>query len=255
MTLPLVISIPHCGGEVPPSIQEDLALSPAQVADSMDTGTREIFGELPVLAVVSAHWSRLVVDLNRAPDDLGERGVITRIDYLGRPVFKPGRHPDRPETLRRVQAFHRPYHQELAQALELPGLRLLLDCHSLDGRGPTEAPDRGQPRADVTLGNNGGPQGEPDPQRGEPTCPAGLMQEMAAALKAEGFSVSLNHPYAGGYITRHYGALLRSRGQAALQMELNKDLFLSPQGRPQPERLVEVRGALLAALERTLPSA
>lgn len=250
MTLPIVISIPHCGTRVPENLADDLALSPAQVAESEDSGTREIFSDMPVLASQAASWSRLLVDLNRSADDLGPKGVIARADYFGRPVFKPGREPDRQETLRLVRAYHQPYHEKLLQNLALPGVRLLLDCHSMDGVGPADAPDPGQVRADVNLGNNGGPGGEPDSKRGEPTCPAELVRSLIGALAAEGLSVSLNSPYAGGYITLHYGAVLRKQGKAALQMELKKDLYLSPEGVLDDQRLAHARQAIWAAFEK-----
>jgi len=250
MTLPLVLSIPHCGTEIPLDIEKDLALNPAQVAESEDVGTREIFGDLPVLSRQAARWSRLVVDLNRASDDYGPRGVIASADYSARPVFKTGREPDRIETLRRVKAYYLPYHEKLRESLDLPGLRLLLDCHSMDGVGPADAPDPGKPRADVNLGNNGGFHGDPTPQRGPITCPPQLMQNLAEALEAQGISVSLNDPYAGGYITMKYGDALRRQGKAALQIELNTNLYLLPKRKLDQDRLAQVRRAVWAALER-----
>jgi N-formylglutamate amidohydrolase len=236
---------------VPADIERDLALNHDQVAESEDSGTREIFGGLPALAAHAARWSRLVVDLNRPADDYGPRGVIAGADYFARPVFKPGREPDQSETIRRVKAYYLPYHDKLRESLSLPGVKLLLDCHSMDGVGPADAPDPGRPRADVNLGNNGGPGGEPNPERGEPTCPVELVRSLAEALRDEGLSVSLNSPYAGGYITLHYGALLRAQGKAALQMEMNKALYFSPNGRLNENKLDQARRAIQAALGKT----
>lgn len=253
MTLPLVISIPHCGTEVPVDIAKGLALSPSQVAESEDVGTREVFAGLPVLAIQAARWSRLVVDLNRDPHDLGSRGVIARADYFGRTVFKPGFEPDRAETMRRVKSYHQPYHDQLSQNLTHAKPRLLLDCHSMDAVGPADAPDPGERRAQVSLGNNGNQDGECDSAKSETTCPAELLRGFAAALRAQGFSVSLNRPYAGGFITRHYGAALRKQDKAAMQIELNKDLVLTSEGRPDPLKAARTSKALLAAL-RSLSS-
>lgn len=249
MVLPLLLSIPHCGIEVPPFIAETMALNPAQVAESEDHGTREIFSGLPALACVAARWSRLVADLNRRPDEYGDKGVVALADYFGRRVFKPGQEPDTAETRRRVEAYHRPYHLELIKNLALTDLRLLLDCHSMDGVGPSEAPDPGRVRSDVSLGNCGGPDGESIPAKGEATCPASLIRGLARALESQGLSVSLNRPYSGGYITRHYGALLREQGKASLQIELNTDLYLTPQLAVDPVKLDKTRQAVWAALQ------
>jgi N-formylglutamate deformylase len=248
MILPLVLSIPHCGSEIPPDIAGDFALSPSQVAESEDWGTREVFGGLPVLAVQAARWSRLVVDLNRSAEDLGPKGVIARADYFGRTVFKSGQEPDQAETERRIRAYHLPYHEELIENLANPGLRLLLDCHSMDSVGPADAPDTGQKRAQVSLGNNGGNDGAANPEKKATTCPAELLRGFASALEAQGLSVSLNRPYSGGFITRHYGTILRKQGKSAMQIELNNDLLLGSGGNLEPERISKTRQAMLAAL-------
>lgn len=253
MTLPIVLSIPHCGTEVPADIEPDLALRPDQVAESEDLGTREIFDGLPVLAALAARWSRLVVDLNRPADDYGPRGVIADADYYTRPVFKPGREPNRSETIRRVKDYYLPYHDKLKESLALPGVKLLLDCHSMDGVGPADAPDPGQARADVNLGNNGGAGGEPSAQRAEVTCPPRLIHGLADALESQGLSVSLNSPYAGGYITREYGAALGRQGKAALQIELNTNLYLLPKRKLDQEKLAQVRQIIWTALVRAAP--
>ena len=76
MTLPFVVSIPHCGRDVPPEIRRQMALDDRQIIESVDFGTFEIFGRLPVAAVVHARWSRLVADLNRSADNRSDKGVI-----------------------------------------------------------------------------------------------------------------------------------------------------------------------------------
>ncbi len=44
------------------------------------------------------------------------------------------------------------------------------------------------------------------------------------AIAALGYDVQLNRPYAGGYITEHYGR--PSRGMQAIQLEINRGLYL-----------------------------
>jgi N-formylglutamate deformylase len=250
MILPVALSIPHCGTEIPPDIQQDLALSPDEIAESEDLGTREVFTGMPVLATQVARWSRLVVDLNRSADDLSPKGVIARKDYFGRKVFKPGFEPNQQESRRRVQLFHQPFHEKLIENLANPAIRLLLDCHSMDAVGPADAPDPEQRRAHISLGNNGGLDGgEAGSPSGQTTCPAGLLRDFASALESQGLSVSLNRPYSGGFITRHYGAILRKQGKSAMQIELNKDLVLSSEGELDPQKAGETSRALLVALK------
>ncbi|MBU1450922.1 MAG: N-formylglutamate amidohydrolase [Proteobacteria bacterium] len=251
--LPLVITLPHCSDALPPQAAGYLALGPLEVEQSVDLGSSEVFGPLPALRVLPAPHTRLVADLNRSCEDLGPKGVVAAADYAGRAVFAPGQAPD--DALKRqwVELFWRPWHRSLALALEAPGVVALLDGHSLDGVGPAEAPDPGTRRADVVLGNRGGPGGEPAPGRGEVTCPPRSLRLLGQALEAEGLSVAYNAPYFGGHIVAHYGPLLRARGAVAVQMELNKDLYAdSGYRRVYPEKAAELSRRLNRALEWAL---
>ena len=239
MSLPLVISLPHCSALIPQEIAPTLALSDWQVRQETDLGTAEIFGGLEVLGEVRARWCRLVVDLNRAPEDDGEGGVIARRSFGGLPVFLPGSEPDPGERSRRLSLYYWPYHMRLAQALHSGQARVLLDCHAMDPVGPPKAPDAGQDRPQVALGN----------RRGQ-TCPQPLLETLARALEAQGLEVALNHPYSGGHITGHYGRALMERGLAAAQIELNKALFLDLEAQElEPEGLERTRRQVRAGLE------
>ncbi len=238
VTLPLVISLPHCSSALPPEIAPTLALDPLKARVEADLGTAEIFAGLPVLATLAAPWSRLAVDLNRDPADLGPQGVVASLSFGGRPVFRPGQEPDPAEVERRIAAYYRPYHQRLAQALLTPGLRAFLDCHAMDPVGPARAPDAGRSRAEVVLGNRGGQ-----------TCSMEMLRRLGQALTAQGLEVAYNTPYSGGFITRHYGPALMARGLMAAQVELNKGLYLDLERQELiASRLDQVRRRVRGAL-------
>ncbi|MFH1034888.1 MAG: N-formylglutamate amidohydrolase [Pseudomonadota bacterium] len=238
MTLPLVLSLPHCSSALPPEIAPTLALDPLKALVEADLGTAEVFAGLPVLAMVVAEWSRLAVDLNRDPADRGPQGVVARRSFGGRAVFLAGQEPDRAEVERRIAAYHRPYHQRLALALRAPGIKAFLDCHAMDPVGPDNAPDAGQSRAEVVLGNRGGD-----------TCSMEMLERLGGALAGQGLRVAYNTPYSGGYITRRYGPGLMARGIMAAQLELNKGLYLDMESqRLIPPRLEDLRQRVSQAL-------
>ena len=54
-----------------------------------------------------------------------------------------------------------------------------------------------------------------------------LCQAAIYLLQAQGFVVAHNKPYAGGFITEHYGR--PSRGLHAIQIEVNRGLYLDEQ--------------------------
>ncbi len=228
MRLPFILSIPHCTDQVPAELRETMALSDHQIKDSVDLGTREIFAALPARQIIAADWSRLVVDLNRRPNQYDAKGVVATTDYLGRTIFKNGCTPGVAEIKRRVQAYYRPYHDRLAALLEANEFMGLIDCHSLNGTGPKDAPDHGQPRKDVVLSNFGDAQGRQRSAGKKLTCSTEIIQAAAAAFASQGFSVSLNEPYRGGYIVNHYGSLLQKSGRFALQIEMNQKLYADP---------------------------
>lgn len=229
MRWPFVLSLPHCAGEIPPAVKPLLALSAAEIFDAVDHGTAEIFSELPAAVVVKADYSRLFCDLNRNPECRGEKGVVPYTDYRGRAIFRSGMYPDEKTVRDWIADYHRPYHEMLEKALCDPSVKGLFDCHSLNGTAPGDAPDAGQRRKDVIISNNGNVHGAKAPGKGEPTCPVSLMDLVAQAFEKQGFSVSVNDPYTGGFITVRYGKKLVEKGGFAIQVEMNQDLYLDPE--------------------------
>lgn len=238
MRLPFVISIPHCSGRIPDAMRPALALSDEEIAESVDWGTREIFGSLDAASILCSRWSRLVADLNRDPERKDAKGVIAGIDYSGRPVYRRGSTPYGTEVKERLRRYYWPYHRLLGEALDDPHIKGLFDGHSLNGVGPSEAPDAGRKRKDIVLSNNGDHAGEMTPSLGPTTCPTALLVLMKEVFVEAGFSVSLNDPYSAGYITTHYGRRLTDTGKFSVQVEINQDLF-SEQGTTKivPEKL------------------
>ena len=250
MKLPFVISIPHCSGSVPEEIRTRMALNDREILDAVDIGTGEIFGPLDAGYVMQARWCRLVADLNRSPESRGVKSVVALTDYQGRRVFHAGEEPDETEIENRVKMYHAPYHQSLARAFGKNGVKALFDCHSLEGVAPADAPDAGRKRGDIILSNNGDLKGEPLEKGTGVTCPPETFLHIRAAFEDQGFSVMLNDPYKGGYITRHYGTQARKTGKICVQIEVNQNLFIDEdKARPDSEKLEQVRQKVTFAME------
>jgi N-formylglutamate amidohydrolase len=139
------------------------------------------------------------------------------------------------EVARRIDGIHRPYHRaieaELKAARERFGIAILLDCHSMPPRGAAgEAP--------VVLGDrNGGSMAET------------LVAAAEGAVRDAGFAVARNAPYAGGHITERHGR--PERGIHALQLELDRSLYLAPDLRstgPGFDRVARLIAAIASAL-------
>jgi formiminoglutamase len=246
--LPVLLSIPHGGTQVPEELADRVCITPQDLFDDSDPCTAEIYdlgGE--VARVVQAEVARAFVDLNRAPDDRPPKdpdGVVKSATCFNRPIYRPGSEPDDALTELLIQRYHTPYHTRLEEAAADPAVKLALDCHSMVATAPPIGRDAGRPRPLFCLSNRDGA-----------TAPAALLEALATALAAA-FEVSrdeigLNDPFKGGYITRRHGA----GALPWIQVELNRSLYLAEPWfdrealRVDPRRLVELRERFGDALQ------
>ena len=85
---------------------------------------------------------------------------------------------------------------------------------------PHEALDNGvpqsQPRPDVVLGDRFGAAASPE-----------IVDRVEAAFVAVGLNVARNMPFAGAYITQHYGR--PTKNQHAVQVEIDRSLYMNEQ--------------------------
>jgi len=88
-------------------------------------------------------------------------------------------------------------------------------------------------------------------------CAQGLTDAAEKHLRDAGFVVARNEPYAGGYITRHYGK--PANGHHALQIEINRGLYMDEARIARAAGFDKLRDALtaliaaLACIAPTLP--
>jgi N-formylglutamate amidohydrolase len=81
------------------------------------------------------------------------------------------------------------------------------------------------------------------------SCGPALVETVETYLAGLGYVVTRNLPYAGGYVTRHYGR--PERGVHALQIEVNRALYMDEekiQRRPRLTRLAAEMEGLIAAI-------
>src|SRR5581483_4650639 len=91
------------------------------------------------------------------------------------------------DALQRIESLYKPYHRALRRlftnAQREFGAAILIDCHSMPSNTGSKD-DR--PRADVVIGDRYGT-----------SCVAAISETVEATLRALGYSVSRNKPYAG----------------------------------------------------------
>lgn len=217
---PIVLSIPHCGVAFPDDIKGEFVQQLIAFADDTDWFVDRLYEFAPSLGitVISAVYSRLVIDLNRHPESkplYADGRIITNLcpltTFLGESLYRDGRGTLDPNEIdRRKEAYFQPYHQKLTELLQETksefGKVLLWDCHSIRQTVPTIQKDK---FPDLILGS-----------ADEQSADAGLIDCALKNLSRGPYVLQHNHPFKGGYITRNYGK--PEKHQYALQLEMTK---------------------------------
>jgi N-formylglutamate deformylase len=221
-SIPLLVSIPHVGTDIPDDIAAHLAPCALARADT-DWHLAELYDFAADMgaSTLAARWSRYVIDLNRPPEDTNlypglDTTGLCPVDTFGRaPLYRDGMTPDAAEVARRLESYWRPYHRQLRAELErllaLHGRVVLWDAHSIASRVPRFFEGR---LPDLNFGTAGGK-----------SCSLQLEGEMIRVAEAQDrFSFVFNGRFKGGHITRHYGN--PAGGVHAIQLEMCQCLYM-----------------------------
>jgi N-formylglutamate amidohydrolase len=232
---PLLFNSPHSGRIYPPDFLQASRLDLATLRRSEDSFVDELILGLIGRGhpVVRAHFPRCFVDVNREPYELDPRmfdgrlpsfantrsmrvtgGLRTVARVVGDAQEIYDQRISVAEALRRIDELYKPYHRSLRRVfLRLHrefGAAVLVDCHSMPSA--TSAKDE-RPRADLVLGDRYGT-----------SCVPVIAETIEATMREFGYVVSRNKPYAGGFITEHYGN--PTAGLHAVQLEINRSLYM-----------------------------
>ena len=223
--LPMLVSMPHAGTDIPDDVAATMAPCAASRADT-DWHLPELYGFLEEMGVstISARWSRYLIDLNRPPENTNlypgmDTTGLCPVDTFGREnLYLPGMLPSEAEVRRRLERYWMPYHEQLRAELDRLkrafGRVVLWDAHSIasivprffDGRLP-----------DLNFGTADGK-----------SCAPGLEQAVVGVARAQDtFSIAVNGRFKGGHITRKYGQ--PEQDVHAIQLEMCQCLYMDEQ--------------------------
>jgi len=234
-TIPFVYSSPHSGRIYPPDFIAQSRLQGIAIRRSEDHYVDELFSAASVLGapLLLANFPRAYIDVNREPYELDPRmfdgmlppyaninslrvagglGTIPRIVAENMEIY--ARRVPVEDALRRIDTIYKPYHATLRRLIARThvkfGFGVLVDCHSMPGNIRIAGSNI---RPDFILGDRYGTSASAD-----------LSRAAMQILEELGFNAVRNKPYAGGFITEHYGR--PSRGLHALQIEVNRSLYV-----------------------------
>ncbi|MCP8939756.1 N-formylglutamate amidohydrolase [Alsobacter sp. SYSU M60028] len=232
---PVIFNSPHSGRVYPRSFLTASRLDALTLRRSEDFLVDEIFAGVVARGapLMRAHFPRAYLDVNREPYELDPRmfegrlppfantrslrvagglGTIARVVGDSQEIYARRLPVD--AALERIEALYKPYHRALQRLIQRTqrqfGVALLVDCHSMPS---TQGQRDDQSKADFVIGDRYG------------TSASGLFADAVDhVLRSRGYSVTRNKPYAGGFITEHYGH--PANGCHALQIEINRGLYM-----------------------------
>ena len=261
---PVIFNSPHSGSVYPPDFLSASRIDLAALRRSEDSFMDELIAGLSErgFPVVRVHFPRSYVDVNREPYELDPRmftgrlpsfantrsmrvagglGTIPRVVGDGQEIYRDRLSVD--DALARIETLYKPYHRALRRLINKAHQRfgsvLVVDCHSMPSIGVSRDEPR---RPDVVIGDRYG------------TSCAGLLPDLVEETMSRlGYSVGRNKPYAGGFITEHYGN--PASGLHTIQLELNRAIYMDERRRERSAGFARVAAdfAVLAAALAAVP--
>lgn len=250
---PFVFCSPHSGRIYPRHFLAQSRLDATALRRSEDCYVDELFVRAASqgATLLSARFPRAYIDANREPHELdpelfseplpdwanarsvrvaGGLGTIARIVSDGEEIYKEPLVLQ--DALTRIELLYKPFHAALRSLIERAqrqfGYAILIDCHSMPSAHMAHT---GIQRPDFVIGDRFGT-----------SCDLRLTKFIRSALTNLGYEAQLNRPYAGGFITEHYGRPLRN--VHAIQLEINRGLYMDEKALAKTPRFM--------ALERDL---
>jgi N-formylglutamate deformylase len=246
---PLIFNSPHSGSAYPDDFLDASRIEIGALRRSEDSFMDDMIEGLSEdgFAVARVNFPRCYVDVNREPYELDPRmfdgrlpsfantrsmrvagglGTIPRVVGDGQEIYRERLSVE--EGLSRIETLYKPYHRALRRLIgkvhDAFGTAIIVDCHSM----PSVGMSRDEPRRpDIVIGDRYGT-----------SCAPQLADTVEDVMTGLGYSVGRNKPYAGGFITEHYGN--PASGLHAIQIELNRAIYMDERKRERGERFARI---------------
>src|SRR5579884_2368020 len=232
---PILFNSPHSGSVYPRAFLAASRLDIGTLRRSEDSFVDDLIAGVVTqgFPLMRAHFPRCFVDVNREPYELDPRmfegrlpafantrsmrvagglGTVARVVGDAQEIYDRRIPVD--DALARIESLYKPYHRALRRLFtglqHEFGAAVLVDCHSM----PSNAGLRDERmRPEFVIGDRYGT-----------SCTGIVSDVMEETLRGLGYTVSRNKPYAGGFITEHYGN--PAAGLHAVQLEVNRALYM-----------------------------
>ncbi len=221
----MILHIPHDSTVIPSDVRAQFLLPDTEleleIQRMTDHFTHALFAEPNNNSnVVRAPVSRLVVDVERFPDDSQEpmaaRGMGALYEVTSH-LAPLRRSLTQEERLVLMKNWYHPHHERLevqvADCIDRYGKCFVLDAHSFPNVPlPYEMADAAAVRPDICIGT--------DPFH----TPPELSKAFVEAFSEHGWTVAVNDPFAGALVP--VSRYSRDSRVSAVMVEINRDLYL-----------------------------
>jgi N-formylglutamate amidohydrolase len=246
---PIIFNSPHSGSVYPDEFLKASRIDLPALRRSEDSFMDELISGVSSCGfpTVKVNFPRSYVDVNREPYELDPRmfagrlpsfantrsmrvagglGTIPRVVGDGHEIYRERIAVD--EALERIEQLYKPYHRALRRLINKAhrsfGAAIVVDCHSMPSVGVAREEPR---RPDMVIGDRYGT-----------SCAPQLADLVEKTMRRLGYSVGRNKPYAGGFITEHYGN--PASGLHTIQLELNRAVYMDERRRSRGVRFSQV---------------
>jgi N-formylglutamate deformylase len=220
----VVLHIPHASRRVPAEDRQAIRLDDdaldRELLRMTDAYTDELFPLTPVEAGrVTFPVSRLICDVEHFPSNEDEpmvargMGVIYTRTSMGA-VLRVA--PEAVERQSLLDRWYWPHHFKLERMVNDVAARsggcLIVDCHSFPSVALPYEPDQAPYRADICIGTDAF------------HTPLPVRDAMVATAEAEGYSVSMDAPFAGALVP--LASYRNDRRILSVMIEVNRRLYM-----------------------------
>jgi N-formylglutamate amidohydrolase len=234
---PVIFTSAHSGRCYSADLMTGVRLCSLSLRRSEDCFVDELFRAAPThgAPLLAANFPRAFCDANREAWELDQAmfsdrlpdwvnttssrvsaglGTIAKVVASGESIY--AEKLPFAEAERRIHTYWRPFHETLSRLIDDVRARfgycLLIDCHSMPSSDNGKR--AGSRPVDFVLGDLHGS-----------ACASRVVRAAEALLTAKGYLVRRNDPYAGGFITRHYGR--PASDVHVLQIEIARALYMN----------------------------
>ncbi len=222
ITSPVLVSIPHSGIEFPEEIKNDFFPKFQNFPEDTDWYLHNLYDFCTEIGitVISAPFSRYVIDLNRSLqathlyEDQRFETSLTPIKSFKKENLYSTAPPNKKEIERRITHYYQPYYSKVASILDdlkkEYGHALLFDAHSIKRKVPAI---QAQEFPDMVLGDND-----------QLSAHQEIIKVALEQLQQSEYCITHNTPFKGGNITRSFGD--PKKNIHAIQLEMSKDIYM-----------------------------